>query len=56
MNVSFLFWIADYIQKRESLVGLENATMIPIEDMFENGEHGIVLKTIKGVNIKTNSF
>ena len=56
MKVSFLFWIADYIQKRESLVLLENETMIPIEDMFDNGKPGIVLKTIKGVNIKTNSL
>ena len=30
--------------------------MIPIEDMFDNGKPGIVLKTIKGVNIKTNSL
>ena len=32
----------------------ENATKIPIQDMFENGKPGIVLKTIKGFNI--NNF
>ena len=26
--------------------------MIPIQDMFENGKPGIVLKTVKGLNIK----
>ena len=33
-------------QKRECGVCLENATMISIQDMFENGKPDIVLKTI----------
>jgi len=32
----------------------ENVTTIQIQDMFENGKPGIVLKTIKGFNI--NNF
>ena len=30
--------------------------MIQIQDMFENGKPDIVLKTVKGFNIKKNSF
>ena len=44
--------IADYAQKRESGFCLENATMIQIQDMFENGKPDIVLKTVKGSIIK----
>ena len=42
----------DNTQKRESGFCLENATMIQIQDMFENGKPGIVLKTVKRLNIK----
>ena len=35
---------------------LENATMIQIQNMFENGKPDIVLKTIKGFNIKRTLF
>ena len=46
-----LLLIADYTQKRESGFCLENATMIQIQDMFENGKPDIVLKTVKGFHI-----
>ena len=49
MKVSFVYI---YTQKRESGFCLENATMIQIQDMFENGKPGIVLKTVKRLNIK----
>ena len=35
---------------------LENATLIQIQDMFENGKPDIVLKTVKGFNIKRTPF
>ena len=38
---------ADYTQKQESGVCLENATMIQIQDMFENEKPDIVLKTVR---------
>jgi len=37
-------------------VSLENATMIQIQDTFENGNPDIVLKTVMGFDIKKNSF
>ena len=40
----------------ESGICLENATMIQIQDMFENGKPDIVLKTVKGFNIKRTPF
>ena len=42
----------------ESLLCLENATMIQIENMFENGKPEINLKTVKGliILIPENSF
>ena len=39
--------------KWESGFCLENATMIQIQDMFENEKPDIVLKTVKGFNKKT---
>ena len=36
----------NYTQKRESGFRLENATMIQIQDMFENGKPDIVLKMV----------
>jgi len=42
--------------KRESGFCLENGTMIQIKDMFENGKPDIVMKTIKGFNIKRTPF
>ena len=59
MKVSF---VLNYTQKRESGVCLEHATMIQIQDMFENGKPNIVLKTVEGFNttfiilIPENSF
>ena len=35
--------------KLEIGVCLENATMVQIQDMFENGNPDIVLKTVKGL-------
>ena len=42
----------DYTQKRESGFCLENATMIKIQDMFENGKPDVVLKMVEGFNVK----
>ena len=55
MKVSFVLK-ADYTQKRENGVCLENATLIQIQDMFENGKPDIVLKTVKGFNIKRTHY
>ncbi len=38
--------------KRGSGVCLENATMIQIRDMFQNGKPDIVLKTVNRFNVK----
>ena len=46
----------DYTCKRESGFFLENATMIQIQDMFENGKSDIVLKTVTGFSIKRTPF
>ena len=51
MKMSFVL-NSDYAQKRESGFCFENATMIQIQDMFENGKSDIVLKTVKGSNLK----
>jgi len=48
--------MAGYTQKRESEFCLENAKMIKIQDMFENGKPDIVLKTVKGFNIERTPF
>ena len=42
----------DLTENKESGFCLENATMIQIQDMFGNGKPDIVLKTVKGFNIK----
>ena len=47
MKMSFVL-NSDYAQKRESGFCFENATMIQIQDMFENGKPDIV----KAFNIK----
>ena len=42
---------------RENGFCLENSTMIQIQDIFENGKHNIVLKTVKGFHmLSTNLF
>ena len=46
----------DYTQKRESGFCHENATMILLLDMFENGKPNIVLKSVNGFNIKRTHF
>ena len=46
----------DYTCKRESGFCLENATMIQIQDMSENGKPDIVLKTVTGFIMKRTSF
>ena len=46
----------DYTQKQESGFCLENATMIQLQDMFENGKSDIVLKTVKSFNINRTPF
>ena len=51
MKVSFVFNCGLY-SKREVGFCLENATMFPIQDMFENGIPDIVLKTVKRFNIR----
>ena len=51
-----MFWKEDYAQKRESGFCLEKATMIQIQDMFEDGKPDIVMKTVKGFNIKRTPF
>ena len=48
--------MAGYTQKRESGFCLENAKMIKIQDMFENGKPDIVLKAVKGFNIERTPF
>ena len=55
MKVSFVLNDGLY-SNRESGGFLENATMIQIQEMFENGKPDIVLKTFKSFNIKTNPF
>ena len=40
----------------KSRFGSENATVIQIQDMFENGKTDIVLKMVKGFNIKRTPF
>jgi len=46
----------DNTQKRESGFCLENATMIQIQDIFENGKPDIVLKMVVGFNIQRTPF
>jgi len=41
--------IVDFTQKRESGVCLEKATMIKIQDMFEDETPDNVLKPVKGL-------
>ena len=48
-----LNWDVDLTINAENC--LFKKTMISIQDMFENGKPDIVLKTVKGFNIK-NSF
>ena len=59
-NKTRLFDKVNLICKRIILkngkVGLENATLIQIQDMFENGKPGIVLKTVKGFNTKHSFY
>ena len=42
--------------KTGKCVSLENATMIQIQDIFENGKPDIVLKTVMGFDIKRTPF
>jgi len=41
-----LFCKGDYTQKQESGVCLGNATMIQIQDMFENGKPNILSRAL----------
>ena len=49
MSVVFLEYDPQKLVSRFCLV---NATMIQIQDMFQNGKPDIVLKTVKGFKIK----
>ena len=46
----------NFVSKTGKWVCLENATMIQIQDMLENGKPNIVLKTVMGFNIKSTPF
>ena len=54
MKLSFALYCL--ILKNGKVGFSENATMIQIQNMFENGKPDIVLKTIKGFNIKRILF
>ena len=56
MKVSFVLKKRIITQKREIGGCLGNATMIQIQDMFENKKTDIVLKTVKGFIIKRTPF
>ena len=55
MKVSFDWELQIILKNRKVGFVSKNATMIQIQDMFENGKQDIVVKTVKGFNIK-NSF